>query len=147
MQLNNLSDSQIEENQVKELNRLSGSYNKMLERLSESFKIQRQFTENAAHELRTVGRDETIMVNALVDEVLEDLEPLAQEKNIKLIGQCKAVDMIGSDILIYRLVYNLVENAIKYNHSGGQVTVEAYQKEKKVYLLVEDTGSGIPEEQ
>ena len=147
MQLNNLPDSQIEENQVKELNRLSASYNKMLERLSESFKIQRQFTENAAHELQTVGRDETNMVNALVDEVLEDLEPLAQEKNIKLIGKCNDVNMVGSDILIYRLVYNLVENAIKYNHSGGQVTVEAYQKEKKVYLLVGDTGSGIPEEQ
>ena len=118
----------------------------MLERLSEAFKIQRQFTENAAHELQTVGRDETIIVNALIDEVLADLEPLAQEKNIKLIGKCKDVNMVGSDILIYRLVYNLVENAIKYNHSGGQVIVEAYQKEKQVYLSVEDTGSGIPEE-
>ena len=146
VQLQNLSDSQIEENQVKELNRLSVSYNKMLERLSEAFKIQRQFTENAAHELRTVGRDETIIVNALVDEVLADLEPLAQEKNIKLIGKCKDVNMVGSDILIYRLVYNLVENAIKYNHSGGQVSVEAYQREKQVYLSVKDTGNGIPEE-
>lgn len=146
VQLQNLSDSQIEENQVKELNRLSVSYNKMLERLSEAFKIQRQFTENAAHELRTVGRDETIIVNALVDEVLADLEPLAQEKNIKLIGECKDVNMVGSDILIYRLVYNLVENAIKYNHSGGQVSVEAYQREKQVYLSVKDTGNGIPEE-
>ena len=146
VQLQNLSDSQIEENQVKELNRLSVSYNKMLERLSEAFKIQRQFTENAAHELQTVGRDETIIVNALVGEVLADLEPLAQEKNIKLIGKCKDVNMVGSDILIYRLVYNLVENAIKYNHSGGQVSVEAYQREKQVYLSVKDTGNGIPEE-
>lgn len=146
VQLQNLSDSQIEENQVKELNRLSVSYNKMLERLSEAFKIQRQFTENAAHELQTVGRDETIIVNALIDEVLEDLEPLAQEKNIKLTGKCKDVNMVGSDILIYRPVYNLVENAIKYNHSGGQVIVEAYQKEKQVYLSVKDTGNGIPEE-
>ena len=146
VQLQNLSDSQIEENQVKELNRLSVSYNKMLERLSEAFKIQRQFTENAAHELQTVGRDETIIVNALVDEVLADLEPLAQEKNIKLIGKCNDVNMVGSDILIYRLVYNLVENAIKYNHSGGQVSVEAYQREKQVYLSVKDTGNGIPEE-
>ena len=146
VQLQNLSDYQIEENQVKELNRLSVSYNKMLERLSEAFKIQRQFTENAAHELQTVGRDETIIVNALVDEVLADLEPLAQEKNIKLIGKCTDVNMVGSDILIYRLVYNLVENAIKYNHSGGQVSVEAYQREKQVYLSVKDTGNGIPEE-
>lgn len=97
-------------------------------------------------ELQTVGRDDVIMVNALVDEVLADLEPLAQEKNIKLIGKCTDIRMIGSDILIYRMVYNLVENAIKYNHSGGRVTVTAYQKEKHIYLSIEDTGNGIPEE-
>ena len=97
-------------------------------------------------ELQTVGRDEKIIVDALIDEVLEDLEPLAQEKNIKLIGKCKDITMVGSDILIYRLVYNLVENAIKYNHLGGQVTVTACQKEKHIYLSVEDTGSGIPED-
>ena len=199
VQAQNLADSRIEENQVKELNQLSVSYNRMLERPSDAFEIQRQFTASAAHELRTplslmqvqldlyhstqhpgsdadtvqmikmlteqndrlgkmvktlldmselqtVGRDEKIILNDLVDEVLEDLEPLAQEKNIKLIGKYKNKTMIGSDILIYRLVYNLVENAIKYNHSGGQVIVEAYQKEKLVYLSVEDTGSGIPEE-
>ena len=199
VQAQNLADSRIEENKVKELNQLSVSYNKMLERLSDAFEIQRQFTANAAHELRTplslmqvqldlynstrhpdndadtlqtikmvteqngrlskmvktlldmselqtVGRDDKIMVDALVDEVLADLDPLAQEKNIKLTGKCKNITMVGSDILIYRLVYNLVENAIKYNHSGGQVTVTAYRKEKHVYLSVEDTGNGIPEE-
>ena len=199
VQAQNLADSRIEENNVKELNQLSVSYNKMLERLSDAFDIQRQFTANAAHELRTplslmqiqldsynsnphpgndadteqtikmvteqndrlgkmvktlldmselqtVGRDDVIMVNALVDEVLADLEPLAQEKNIKLIGKCTDIKMIGSDILIYRMVYNLVENAIKYNHSGGLVTVTAYQKEKHIYLSIEDTGNGIPEE-
>ena len=199
VQAQNLAASRIEENKVKELNQLSVSYNKMLERLSDAFEIQRQFTANAAHELRTplslmqvqldlynstrhpdndadtlqtikmvteqngrlskmvktlldmselqtVGRDEKIMVDALVDEVLADLDPLAQEKNIKLTGKCKNITMVGSDILIYRLVYNLVENAIKYNHSGGQVTVTAYRKEKHVYLSVEDTGNGIPEE-
>lgn len=199
VQAQNLADSRIEENQVKELNQLSVSYNRMLERLSAAFEIQRQFTANAAHELRTplalmqvqldlyhsnshpdndadtvqmikmvteqndrlnkmvktlldmselqtVGRDDEIILDALVDEVLEDLEPLAEGKNIRLIGKCKDITMVGSDILIYRLVYNLVENAIKYNHYGGQVIVEAYQKEKQVYLSVEDTGSGIPEE-
>ena len=199
VQAQNLADSRIEENKVKELNKLSVSYNKMLERLSDAFEIQRQFTANAAHELRTplslmqvqldlynstrhpdndadtlqtikmvteqngrlskmvktlldmselqtVGQDDKIMVDALVDEVLADLDPLAQEKNIKLTGKCKNITMVGSDILIYRLVYNLVENAIKYNHSGGQVTVTAYRKEKHVYLSVEDTGNGIPEE-
>ena len=199
VQAQNLSDSRIEENNVKELNQLGISYNKMLERLSEAFEIQRQFTANAAHELRTplalmqvqldlynsashpgndadtlqtikmvteqndklnrmvktlldmselqtVGRDDKIILDAIVEEVLADLEPLAVEKNIKLIGKCEDATMIGSDILIYRLVYNLVENAIKYNHSLGQVTVTAYQRNKHVYLSVEDTGSGIPKE-
>ena len=97
-------------------------------------------------ELQTVSRDDKIMVDALVDEVLADLEPLAQEKDIELIGECTDVTMIGSDILIYRMLYNLVENAIKYNRTGGRVTVTARQKEKHVYLSVEDTGNGIPEE-
>ena len=199
VQAQNLSDSRIEENNVKELNQLGISYNKMLERLSDAFEIQRQFTANAAHELRTplalmqvqldlynsashpgndadtlqtikmvteqndklnrmvktlldmselqtVGRDDKIILDAIVEEVLADLEPLAVEKNIKLIGKCEDATMIGSDILIYRLVYNLVENAIKYNHPLGQVTVTAYQRNKHVYLSVEDTGSGIPNE-
>ena len=97
-------------------------------------------------ELQTVSRDETIAIDALVDEVLVDLEPLAQEKEIKLIGNCKDTTMVGSDILIYRMVYNLVENAIKYNHFGGQVTVTAYRSGKNICLSVEDTGSGIPAE-
>ena len=199
VQAQNLSDSRIEENNVKELNQLGISYNKMLERLSEAFEIQRQFSANAAHELRTplalmqvqldlynsathpgndadtlqtikmvteqndklnrmvktlldmselqtVGRDDKIILDAIVEEVLADLEPLAVEKNIKLIGKSEDATMIGSDILIYRLVYNLVENAIKYNHPLGQVTVTAYQRNKHVYLSVEDTGSGIPKE-
>ena len=198
VQAQNLADSRIEENQVKELNQLSISYNKMLERLSHAFETQRQFTANAAHELRTplalmqvqldlynstqhtdndaetlqtikmvteqndrlgkmvktlldmsefqtVSRDEKIIVDALVDEVLADLEPLAQEKDITLIGKCESITMMGSDVLIYRLVYNLVENAIRYNHPGGQVTVTACRKEQKVCLSVSDTGSGIPE--
>ena len=199
VQAQNLSDSRIEENNVKELNKLGISYNNMLERLSDAFEIQRQFTANAAHELRTplalmqvqldlynsashpgndadtlqtikmvteqndklnrmvktlldmselqsVGRDDKIILDAIVEEVLADLEPLAVEKNIKLIGKCEDATMIGSDILIYRLVYNLVENAIKYNHPLGRVTVTAYQRNKHVYLSVEDTGSGIPKE-
>lgn len=199
VQAQNLADSKLEENKVKELNQLSVSYNKMLGRLSDAFEIQRQFTANAAHELRTplalmqvqldsynsgqhpgsdaetvqtikmvteqndrlskmvktlldmselqtVSRDEAIMVDALVDEVLEDLEPLAREKDVELTGNCEAITIVGSDILIYRLVYNLVENAIKYNHPGGQVTVSASRKEKRVCLSVADTGNGIPEE-
>ena len=199
VQAQNLSNSRIEENNFSELNQLSVSYNKMLERLSEAFKLQRQFTANAAHELRTplavmqlqidlynsskhpdndtsaqqtismiteqterlskmvrtlldmselqtIARDEEIAIAALVEEVLADLEPLAQEKGINLIEKCDKVLLMGSDILIYRLVYNLVENAIKYNYSGGTVTVTATQQNSQLHLTVEDTGNGIPEE-
>lgn len=199
VQAQNLSDSRIEENKVKELNQLSVSYNKMLDRLSEAFEVQRQFTANAAHELRTplalmqvqldsyhstkhpdndastnqtiqmvteqnerltkmvktlldmselqtIARDETIALDDLIEEVLVDLEPLAQEKNITLINECNAVTLCGSDILIYRLVYNLVENAIKYNRINGSVTVKAFTKDNHIYLTVADTGNGIPED-
>lgn len=199
VQAQNLADSEIEENDVKELNQLSVSYNKMLKRLSEAFETQRQFTANAAHELRTplavmqvqldvynssehpdndacatqtiqmvteqnerlskmvktlldmselqtVARDDEIALDALVEEVLADLEPLAQKKNIQLVQKCESVSMMGSDILIYRLVYNLVENAIKYNRLDGTVTVMATEKEGHICIRVEDTGNGIPEE-
>ena len=199
VQAQNLADSRIEEHAVRELNQLSVSYNKMLERLSEAFAVQRQFTANAAHELRTplsvvqvqldlyhsmehpdndactektiemvteqnerlarmvktlldmselqtVERNDTIALDALVEEVLADLSPLAQSKQIELVGKCGDVTMQGSDILIYRLVYNLVENAIKYNHMGGRVTVTAGQDNRHLTLTVQDTGNGIPEE-
>lgn len=199
VQAQNLSDSRIEESGVAELNRLSVSYNRMLARLSEAFKTQRQFTANAAHEFRTplavmqlqldlynstehptndacaqqtirmmteqnerlsrmvktlldmselqtVARDDEIALDALVEEVLADLEPLAQEKTIHLTAQCDAVTMTGSDILLYRLVYNLVENAIKYNTPGGTVTVGVAQQDKHIRLTVADTGTGIPED-
>lgn len=195
----NMSNFRLEENEVKELNQLSTSYNKMLERLSSAFEVQRQFTANAAHELRTplavmqaeldlynsidhptndesaketikmvteqneklskmvktlldmselqtVSRDDKILLNALVEEVLADLEPLAKEKNINLVDESKEVTMQGSDILIYRLVYNLVENAIKYNKQNGKVTVKVSELNKHIYLSVTDTGNGIPQE-
>lgn len=199
VQAQNLADSRIEENEVKELNQLSMSYNKMLGRLSDAFEAQRQFTANAAHELRTplalmqvqldtynacahpgndeaavetikmmteqnerlgkmvktlldmselqtVARDEVIALDALIEEVLTDLESLAARKNIRLVRKCEPVTMTGSDILIYRLVYNLVENAIKYNIDGGQVTVTCKEWDKHIHIMVSDTGKGIPEE-
>ena len=97
-------------------------------------------------ELQTIARDEEIAIAALVEEVLADLEPLAQEKGINLIEKCDNVLLMGSDILIYRLVYNLVENAIKYNFSDGTDTVTATQQNSQLHLTVEDTGNGIPEE-
>lgn len=97
-------------------------------------------------ELQTVSRDDKILLNALVEEVLADLEPLAKEKNINLVDESKEVTMQGSDILIYRLVYNLVENAIKYNKQNGTVTVKVSELNKHIYLSVTDTGNGIPQE-
>ena len=199
VQAQNLADSRIKENEVKELNQLSMSYNKMLGRLSDAFEAQRQFTANAAHELRTplalmqvqldtynacehpgndeaavetikmmteqnerlgkmvktlldmselqtVARDEVIALDALIEEVLTDLESLAARKNIRLVRECEPVTMTGSDILIYRLVYNLVENAVKYNMDGGQVTVTCREWDKHIHIMVSDTGKGIPEE-
>ena len=225
VQAQNLADYTIEENKIAELDRLRTSYNKMLMRLSESFETQRQFTGNAAHELRTplaliqaqldlyhttehpesgaaaeetiqmvteqnerlsrlvrtlldmselqtVARGDKIELQGLIEEVLTDLEPLAQEKNIELIqkdqsssdGRLDGTEesllvasvnsnekpedeliLTGSDILIYRMIYNLVENAIKYNQINGTVTVSAKREKNEVVLTVADTGNGIDE--
>ena len=226
VQAQNLADYTIEENRIAELDRLRTSYNKMLLRLSESFETQRQFTGNAAHELRTplaliqaqldlyhttehpesgdaaeetiqmvteqnerlsklvrtlldmselqtVARNEKIEIQGLIEEVLTDLEPLAQEKNIELIQKLPSASnnrldgteeslldacsvnsnekpedeliLTGSDILIYRMIYNLVENAIKYNRVDGRVTVSAKREKNEVVLTVADTGNGIDE--
>ena len=206
VQAQNLADYTIEENRIAELDRLRTSYNKMLLRLSESFETQRQFTGNAAHELRTplaliqaqldlyhttehpestavaeetiqmvteqnerlsklvrtlldmselqtVSRNDRIELHSLIEEVLTDLEPLAQEKKVELIQKSQGAGakadeelfLTGSDILIYRMLYNLVENAIKYNRKDGSVTVSAIRKKNEVVLTVSDTGNGIDE--
>ena len=207
VQAQNLTDYIIEENKIAELDRLRLSYNKMLMRLSESFETQRQFTGNAAHELRTplaliqaqldlyhttehpestaaaeetiqmvteqnerlsklvrtlldmselqtVARNDRIEIHSLIEEVLTDLEPLAQEKKVELIQKSQGAGekadeelfLTGSDILIYRMLYNLVENAIKYNHENGWVHVSLNADHKYFYLKVEDSGLGIPQE-
>ena len=206
VQAQNLADYTIEENRIAELDRLRTSYNKMLLRLSESFETQRQFTGNAAHELRTplaliqaqldlyhttehpdsttvagetiqmvteqnerlsklvrtlldmselqtVSRNDRIELHSLIEEVLTDLEPLAQEKKVELIQKSQGAGekadeelfLTGSDILIYRMLYNLVENAIKYNRENGSVTVSAIREKNEVVLTVSDTGNGIDE--
>ena len=206
VQAQNLADYTIEENRIAELDRLRTSYNKMLLRLSESFETQRQFTGNAAHELRTplaliqaqldlyhttehpestavaeetiqmvteqnerlsklvrtlldmselqtVSRNDRIELHSLIEEVLTDLEPLAQEKKVELIQKSQGAGakadeelfLTGSDILIYRMLYNLVENAIKYNREDGSVTVSAIREKNEAVLTVSDTGNGIDE--
>ena len=211
VQAQNLTDYTIEENKIAELDILRTSYNKMLLRLSESFETQRQFTGNAAHELRTplaliqaqldlyhasenpengeaaqetiqmvteqnerlsklvrtlldmselqtVARNDKIELCGLIEEVLADLEPLAQEKGVTLIQKSQStVDekeenageglmLTGSDILIYRMLYNLVENAIKYNVDDGWVRVSLDADHKFFYVTVADSGMGIPED-
>lgn len=208
VQIQNLTDYTIEETKIAELDRLRTSYNKMLLRLSESFEIQRQFTGNAAHELRTplaliqaqldlyhstendadldaaqetiqmiteqnerlsklvktlldmselqtIMRNDRIELFGLIEEVLTDLEPLALEKGIALIQEpqdttydkdiSNELMLMGSDILIYRMLYNLVENAIKYNHVNGKVIVSAKQTGNDIVITIADTGSGIDE--
>lgn len=210
VQIQNLTDYTIEETKIAELDRLRTSYNKMLLRLSESFEIQRQFTGNAAHELRTplaliqaqldlyhstendadldaaqetiqmiteqnerlsklvktlldmselqtIMRNDKIELFGLIEEVLTDLEPLALEKGIALIQEpqdttydkeyiiINELMLTGSDILIYRMLYNLVENAIKYNHVNGKVIVSAKQTGNDIVITIADTGSGIDE--
>lgn len=200
VQIQNLTASVIDEKGASELVRLGDSYNKMLMRLSDAFEVQRQFTGNAAHELRTplalmqaqldlynssahpdvdsetyetiqmaaeqterltklvktlldmselqtVARTDEIELGALVEEVLADLEPLARERGIALnVGCCGELYMTGSDILIYRVVFNLVENAIRYNRDGGRVYVSVNKRDSNAVIAVRDTGRGIAPE-
>ena len=197
VQLNNLADMRINENVLPEFRQLSCSFNQMLERLDNAFAAQRQFTGNAAHELRTplalmqaqlelfsaehpdmlpetakflallreqterltqmtktllemsnlqqVARNEQIQLAPMVEEVFTDLALLAEKRNITLEMEGDGF-LIGSDALIYRLLFNLTENAVKYNRSGGSVKVSVTQEPEKLLIRVSDTGCGVPEE-
>ncbi len=197
VQLNNLADMRINENVLPEFRQLSYSFNQMLERLDNAFAAQRQFTGNAAHELRTplalmqaqlelfsaehpdmlpetakflallreqterltqmtktllemsnlqqVARNEQIQLAPMVEEVFTDLALLAEKRNITLETEGDGF-LIGSDTLIYRLLFNLTENAVKYNRSGGSVKVSVTQEPEKLLIRVSDTGCGVPEE-
>ncbi|MBP1579239.1 MAG: HAMP domain-containing histidine kinase [Oscillospiraceae bacterium] len=192
-----ISDIRLNENTVKEFRQLSVSVNLMLDRLSESFATQRQFSGNAAHELRTplaimqtklelfaaehknmegdtaelvrsqaeqldrlsklvhtllemsnlssVPRSERIELAPLVEEIITDLTPLASQNDITMEQDCDNIMITGSDALIYRLVFNLIENAVKYNRRGGSVSVSVHKENSNVVVRVSDTGCGIPE--
>ena len=196
IQMENLTESAVNENEIPEFRLLSQSFNQMLRRISAAFEAQRQFTRNAAHELRTplalmqaqldfytgqeseknqaeliatlqeqterlsqmittlldmseletVQRTDRIELRAMIEEVLADLSPVAEKQNVSLKQEGEECELIGSDILLYRVIFNLVENAIKYNRSGGEVTVLTEKSGGKVRIRVADTGGGIPEE-
>ena len=196
VQLNNLADMRIDEDAISEFRQLSRSFNQMLERLNNAFAAQRQFTGNAAHELRTplalmqaqlelfsaehpdvrpetaefltllreqterltqmtktllemsnlqqVARNEQLQLAPMVEEIFTDLAPLTDKRGITLTADGDGV-MTGSDALIYRLLFNLTENAVKYNRPGGSVRVCVTQEPEKLRIRVSDTGCGIPE--
>jgi two-component system heavy metal sensor histidine kinase CusS len=197
VQLNNLADMRIDEDAISEFRQLSRSFNQMLERLNNAFSAQRQFTGNAAHELRTplalmqaqlelfsaehpdvrpetaefltllreqterlaqmtktllemsnlrqVARNERIQLAPMIEEIFTDLAPLSDKLGVTLTAEGDGI-MTGSDALIYRLIFNLTENAVKYNRPGGSVRVSVTQELEKLLLRVSDTGCGIPEE-
>ena len=197
VQLNNLADMRIDEDAISEFRQLSRSFNQMLERLNNAFSAQRQFTGNAAHELRTplalmqaqlelfsvehpdvrpetaefltllreqterltqmtktllemsnlqqVARNEQLQLAPMVEEIFTDLVPLSEKRNVTLEAEGDAA-LTGSDALIYRLLFNLTENAVKYNRPGGSVRIELAQRQEKCIIRVSDTGCGIPEE-
>ena len=197
VQMNNLADMKINEDVLPEFKQLSRSFNQMLERLNTAFAAQRQFTGNAAHELRTplalmqaqlelffaehpdvlpetaeflsllqeqterltqmtktllemsnlqqVARNEQIQLAPMIEEIFTDLAPLAEKDGISLEVEGDGV-MTGSDALIYRLLFNLTENAVKYNRPGGSVRISVTQEPEKLLIRVSDTGCGIPEE-
>ena len=197
VQMNNLADMKIDEDVLPEFKQLSHSFNQMLERLNTAFAAQRQFTGNAAHELRTplalmqaqlelfsaehpamlpqtaefltllreqterltqmtrtllemsnlqqVARNERIQLAPMIEEIFTDLAPLSDKRGVTLTAEGDGI-MTGSDALIYRLILNLAENAVKYNRPGGSVRVSVTQEPEKLLLRVSDTGCGIPEE-
>ena len=197
VQLNNLADMRIDENVIPEFRQLSRSFNQMLERLNNAFAAQRQFTGNAAHELRTplalmqaqlelfsaehpdvlpetaefltllreqterltrltktllemsnlqqVARNERIQLAPMIEEIFTDLAPLVEKRGITLEADGDGI-MTGSDALIYRLLFNLTENAVKYNRPGGTVRISLAQGQEKLIIRVSDTGRGILDE-
>ncbi len=197
VQPNNLSDMKMSEDVLPEFRQFSRSFNQMLDRLDEGFAAQRQFTGNAAHELRTplalmqaqlelfsaehpnvlpetanflrLLREQTERMNQMtktllemselrtvpcadrieiapmIEEIFADLTPLA-EKNGIILESTGDGTMTGSDTLIYRMLFNLTENAIRYNRPDGTVCITVTSEEKQLVIRVADTGCGIPEQ-
>ena len=95
--------------------------------------------------LQTVARDDRIELSPMIEEIFTDLEPLAEQNEITLTHDGDGV-LTGSDTLIYRLLFNLIENAVKYNRTDGGVRVSVTKEARNILIRVSDTGSGVPEE-
>ena len=140
VQLNNPADMGIDEDTISEFRQLSHSFNQMLERLTQMTKTLLEMSN-----LQQVARNEQIQLAPMIEEIFPDLAPLAEKNGITLKVEGDG-SMTGSDALIYRLLFNLTENAVKYNSPGGSVQITVAQEPEKLLIRVSDTGRGIPEE-
>ena len=96
-------------------------------------------------DLKAVPRNDRIQLAPMIEEVLADLSPLAEKSGVTLSQTGDDLWITGSDVLVYRAIFNLVENGVKYNHPGGSVCVAASRREREAVVEVTDTGCGIPE--
>lgn len=90
---------------------------------------------------------ERLELKSVVEKTLRLLAPLAVEYKIAISSDLHAGCFIyGNEDLVYRIIFNLVENAIKYNVANGKVKIKLRRKNESILLVVEDTGIGIPDE-
>ena len=97
-------------------------------------------------DLQSVPRDDIILLSPMIDEIFDDLAPLAERNEISLSREGEDLTIIGSDMLLCRMFFNLIENAIKYNRPGGKVKVSVQRQNSQAVIYVQDTGRGIPQE-